>query len=819
MADRVRLPRLLQKALQSDGNTLKEKARLHPLSMSVELNLYPLSRATMTLPETDAAVQMHDLVEIFGQNGSFGIFRVVNIATTYKRQRQVQLNHALDVFSDALLPGEMTATGTVAQVLAQFVAGQTANIGGSPYWALGTCEDTNAYSADIKYTNLMQCLTNLAKAEEDYYFTFDFSRFPWRLNFIARNDTVLSEFRLPRNVESCQVSFDNSDMCTRLYLSVDTTTTSQDGSTTVTTHETHNDTAAQALYGIVSKTAGIKAEQVPDKAAWVQRYFARHAQPGVQISISGREINRLSGETLDEMHLGRICRIALPEYSTTFNERIIAVKYPDVLRDPERVDVSLANKKQSAEGSFAGLTSRTSATESASKETQKELQNTKTSTTTKWRVTDQHVTDQGTILHAAGLEIDAHGVWLYASEHGADYALGASFKVQSDAITAEVARASSAEGVIGSSITQTAESIRSEVHASESTIYSSITQTAESIRSEVHSTASQLGSSITQTATSIRAEVHAADSKLSSSITQTAESIRSEVHATASQLSSSITQTADQIALKVSKGDVSTQLAVECGNVTISGGDLIVSGYIKSDQLATLIANIATLKVGNVQATGNISASGGVTATGLYISSGSSNKSVANAISGIGVATSSSGSIYIPTTKLDGTQGPPITFNIADTQFYQDAVASAEAAGKASIHLSSSWNNNNDRLTIGKTTSGNTNSMSFLIGVNAPTVIYNSTTHQYTATAQATVDGTVRGDAASAYSGTDAYDDGFTKADGQYSSASYARKNLNRYGHAELYVKERETYYSAGNHYWYWSGSDGWDALYTKSSS
>ena len=815
MADRVRLPRLLQKALQSDGNTLKEKARLHPLSLSVELNLYPLSRATMTLPETDAAVQMHDLVEIFGQNGSFGIFRVVNIATTYKRQRQVQLNHALDVFSDALLPGEMTATGTVAQVLAQFVAGQTANIGGSPYWALGTCEDTNAYSADIKYTNLMQCLTNLAKAEEDYYFTFDFSRFPWRLNFIARNDTVLSEFRLPRNVESCQVSFDNSDMCTRLYLSVDTTTTSQDGSTTVTTHETHNDTAAQALYGIVSKTAGIKAEQVPDKAAWVQRYFARHAQPGVQISISGREINRLSGETLDEMHLGRICRIALPEYSTTFNERIIAVKYPDVLRDPERVDVSLANKKQSAEGSFAGLTSRTSATESASKETQKELQNTKTSTTTKWRVTDQHVTDHGTILHAAGLEIDAHGVWLYASEHGADYALGSSFKVQADNITAEVERATAAEGTMSSRITQTADAITAEVTratAAETEAYSRITQTADAITAEV-------------------ARATNAETEAYSRITQTADAITAEVtRATTEEgtLSSRITQTADQIALKVSKGDVSTQLAVECGNVTISGGDLIVSGYIKSDQLATLIANIATLKVGNVQATGNISASGGVTATGLYISSGSSNKSVANAISGIGVATSSSGSIYIPTTKLDGTQGPPITFNIADTQFYQDAVASAEAAGKASIHLSSSWNANNDRLTIGKTTSGNTNSMSFLVGANAPVITYNSTTHKYHATAQATVDGTVRGAAAGADSGTEAYDDGFLKADGQYSQANYAKDNLKRFNNGnsvKLYYftgspgEESSKYRSAGDKCWFYSSNGDWDTLYTKSSS
>ena len=235
------------------------------------------------------------------------------------------------------------------------------------------------------------------------------------------------------------------------------------------------------------------------------------------------------------------------------------------------------------------------------------------------------------------------------------------------------------------------------------------------------------------------------------------------------EMSSRITQTADQIALKVSKGNVATQLSVECGNVTISGGDLVVSGYITSAGLETAIANIGTLRTSNIQTTGNISVSGGVTAAGLYLSGSSSNTSVGNAIANFGTASASGGTISIPTTRLDGGQGTPITFNIADTQFYQDAVASAEAAGKASIHLSSSWNANNDRLTIGKTTSGNTNSMSFLVGANAPVITYNSTTHKYHATAQATVDGTVRGAAAGADSGTEAYTDGFTAADAQYS--------------------------------------------------
>lgn len=398
------------------------------------------------------------------------------------------------------------------------------------------------------------------------------------------------------------------------------------------------------------------------------------------------------------------------------------------------------------------------------------------------------------VLYAAGLQIDpVTGVWLYASEHGADYALGSSFKVQSDKITAEVTRATTAEGTMSSRITQTADAITAEVTratAAETEAYSRITQTADAITAEVTRATTEEGT-----------------------------------------LSSRITQTADQIALKVSKGDVSTQLAVECGNVTISGGDLIVSGYIKSDQLATLIANIATLKVGNVQATGNISASGGVTATGLYISSGSSNKSVANAISGIGVATSSSGSIYIPTTKLDGTQGPPITFNIADTQFYRDAVASAETNGwnaaRAKVVPPSAGTGTSFTVDVPSATQGQTQTYTFEMvkGATPGTSGYASVKFGQVAVARIDISnwyssGYTAGFTAGQTAGEAyGYTQGWNAAEAQYSAASYARKNLNRYGRADMYVKERETYYPAGNHYWYWSGSDGWDTLYTKSSS
>ena len=90
-----------------------------------------------------------------------------------------------------------------------------------------------------------------------------------------------------------------------------------------------------------------------------------------------------------------------------------------------------------------------------------------------------------------------------------------------------------------------------------------------------------------------------------------------------------------------------------------------------------------------------------------------------------------------------------------------EAFEAGSIAGYTGAHLSSSWNAADTTLSITKVTTGSTNSMSFAIGANAG-ISYNSSTHTYTATGQATVDGTVHGTAASAVSGTEAFEAGST---------------------------------------------------------
>ena len=169
-----------------------------------------------------------------------------------------------------------------------------------------------------------------------------------------------------------------------------------------------------------------------------------------------------------------------------------------------------------------------------------------------------------------------------------------------------------------------------------------------------------------------------------------------------------ILEAEEQIVLKVSKGDVSTQLSVECGNVSITGGNLVVSGYIKASELATDIANISYLNLqsGYLQtfdfgsldgnsvsaATGTIDTfnSDDITAAALTVDGTSITPS--NLVTSIGPATvdSNTGGVSIPWSYLGGGSGTPVTFNIASTVYFQQAVAAA-AAG---VTVSGSWATN-----------------------------------------------------------------------------------------------------------------------------
>ena len=165
-----------------------------------------------------------------------------------------------------------------------------------------------------------------------------------------------------------------------------------------------------------------------------------------------------------------------------------------------------------------------------------------------------------------------------------------------------------------------------------------------------------------------------------------------------SGLYSKISQNAQQIALRVVKGNVATQLAVEAGNVSITGGNLVVEGYATVQALNATKADITNLTTGTTTAQtlaaltlrassslyvrGSeaswhaIGFSGAGLAAGQVLSDQTLNLNHYHAIS----ASESGGVVTITQGAPQATAGEA-TFNIAATSFYQNAVAAAYQRG------------------------------------------------------------------------------------------------------------------------------------------
>ena len=545
---------------------LTEKDRLKPLSGSLTVKLTGSGEAEMTLPEGGPAVNVHDLITIYTERGSAGVYRVTNVSQNYKKQIDISLLHAIDVLSDSVWADQTTFEGTRAQYITALLNQQTTLINGVKPWTLGTCSDTSTVKKDINYDRLSSLLEEMEEDGGEYYFSYDFSVFPWVVNYITRPSATASEFRLTRNVRSASVTYNDADLCTRLHLSVNTEKTEKDITSTVTTIRTYNNTNAQGTWGIVVKTADIDTGDDPDHNsfpeadAYAAAFLAKRSAPTVQIQIDGDDLSALTGDTWDEIKIGTICQVALPDYGHTFRERVISVSYPDLFKDPGRVTVSLANNLPKFTESLTDA--RKNADDAKKKAASVSRGAAKVKDLTTW---SQTVTYQGQALDGtgvmtlwqSGIDMDAQGgVRIFSLQEGLQ-ALYAGIEVTASQIRAEVS-----EGLSGmhSELLMTASQIKAEVNDSLSGIATFVIE-ADQIRAEVRDALSNLGALIVESS-QIRAEVQDALSNIAQ-FEVTASQIRQEVSDNVNSLRASITLTASQIRQEVSDDNNSLRAYID----------------------------------------------------------------------------------------------------------------------------------------------------------------------------------------------------------------------------------------------------------------
>ena len=439
MSGNVKNPILLDAHLQ-------DAEMLRPTKGSLTLNLCGISEDSLTLAEDSPDVPMHAWIKVFNEKGFVGIFRRTSNNRTIPQDQSLTFRHGIDVLQDSIWAEETDFEGTKAQYLTALLNQQTHLIQGpgdaAPVkpWVLGTCEDSSTVTKSIKNDNLMDLFQDLEDEGGEFYFSYDQTVWPWRVSFLRRSSTVASEWRLKRNMEKCRISDNDSELCTRLILEVNSMVPDANLhglEQNVETVRIYNNTAAQASYGVVVKRMDIDTKDpdqqggYPEADAFAAKFLADRAEPILSVQIDGLELFRQTGDTWDEAELGTLCRVAVPDYSTYISQRLVSVTYPDQFGVSDRVTLTLSNATPKTIREKSSLSRSVSATERAASRAGgggRANKRQAESFQQHFKITD----DNDNILRQAGMQLDANGMLVYADDN--ENMVGARFNVQADKI-------------------------------------------------------------------------------------------------------------------------------------------------------------------------------------------------------------------------------------------------------------------------------------------------------------------------------------------------------------------------------------------------
>lgn len=335
----IQYPRLLQ----TDGRTFVRP--LHPIRTSVELNIIPLSTASLELPEEEV-IPARSYVEMFTNLGSAGIYRVRSPQNSYgEDQTASELEHAIVEVGDWLVRAkydEMKPAGQAMQTIFNHYRGNK--------WQLGSVSALGSKSIALQanYDDCLSTMLALLDQVPDVMMTFDFSTSPWTVSFKAVDSTVSAEGRMSRNIESARIIYDDSELCTRAYYEYPVAG-SDDGTTAPSTAWATMDADTISTYGIIEREVPTGSGFTRSEAEYkVQEYLRKHKAPKISIEMTGEDLSQMTGESLDTFRIGKLFRLALPKYGITIEKPITSMSWDDPYNKPRWFTVNLADPEDTA---------------------------------------------------------------------------------------------------------------------------------------------------------------------------------------------------------------------------------------------------------------------------------------------------------------------------------------------------------------------------------------------------------------------------------------------------------------------------------------
>ena len=240
-------------------------------------------------------------------------------------------------------PADMGGGDTcTAEQAVRFILGKQSD------WKLGKFDFSTTEGAwKFDGDSLYEALSRVSDSLEDPWWSFDTTKYPFTLNIIKKPSGVACELRPGRNLSAVTKTIDKTGMYTRFYpIGKDDLKLSGNG------YVSKN----EDVYGVICKSE--VDQSLETEAALRRRANARlrkHAHPTVEVQAEGVELAAATGESIDKLTLGRLCRIPLEEFGTTIEERIVSLDYRDKLGQPESVRITLSNKSDDAKMDLARI--------------------------------------------------------------------------------------------------------------------------------------------------------------------------------------------------------------------------------------------------------------------------------------------------------------------------------------------------------------------------------------------------------------------------------------------------------------------------------
>ena len=266
------------------------------------------------------------------------VWRVRSIQTAYAiNTPTVTLEHIINTLKDRIIFGEIETKDIsgndtcTAEEAVRFILDHQS------IWRLGSFGYDVSGPYKFNGDTLFDALVRVTRSLDNPVWTYDMSQYPFVLNINPMPSGVGSEMRAGRNISAVTRTIDKSSMYTRFYpIGKDALHINGD-------YVSKN----EGTYGVICKTEVDQSlETEEDLRAWANERLRKHAMPAVTVEVEGLELADATGESLDRIRLGRLCRIPLPEFGTTIEERVTELNYQDKVHQPEVVTVKLSNQAE-----------------------------------------------------------------------------------------------------------------------------------------------------------------------------------------------------------------------------------------------------------------------------------------------------------------------------------------------------------------------------------------------------------------------------------------------------------------------------------------